>query len=126
MAGVMDKIGGTKYWFSFGAAGLVAGHLLIYELPAQRKDATERELRAAEREDRRADKVEKVREAGIAHGQDAITTLATKLEGLTKSVDRNTESFLEVQSITHKNQQKSAPADAGLRPTGSYQFLPWS
>ena len=103
---MLEKAGGLKYWFSFGAAGLVAGHLLIFELPAQRRDANEREQRAAIREDARSEKVERTREVGIAHGERAIAVLSEKMERIADSVDTQTQTLIEVQSITHKNQER--------------------
>ena len=96
----VEKWGGAlKYWGNWGFAGLVCGYFLMIELPAMRKDGVVREDKQYERE-------EKARSAAISHGDTAIKVVGDKLEELTKAVDRQTSTIIEVQTTTHKNQER--------------------
>ena len=107
MNSLVEKYGGMmKYWSQVGFAGVVCGWLFMVELPAMRKDANDREDRIATREEARMKDWREERRQGLSHAESAIGHLGGKLEDVARSVDRQTESFREVQAVTHKNQTR--------------------
>ena len=90
----MDKWGSAlKYWGNWGFAGLICGYLFMFELPALRKDAKEREQQMYDRSD-------KARETAITHGDRAVDRISDSLERQSQMIDSRQQQGHTLQKET--------------------------
>lgn len=102
-----------KYWANAGFAGVVVGWLFMVELPALRKDAERREATTAEREDRRMKDYRDERRDGLKHAGESVELLGKTMRSVEEAVSNQTRTLVELQTVTHRNQQRIIDAQMG-------------